>query len=147
MKPFHRILVATDFTLASESALAEAIAMAKGDGTELLIAHAYQPPSAPQAEAVAPGVYDEWVRNLRERVEEKLQPLVQKARNEGIPAEALVLSGTPDEAITEAAAQEGADLVIVGTHGRKGVSRFFLGSVASRVISTAPCPVLTIHAA
>jgi universal stress protein A len=145
MKPFHRILVATDFTPASELALAEAIDMAKGDGTELLIAHAYPLPSAPQAEAVAPGVYDEWVRNLRERVEAKLEPLVRKARNEGVLAEALILSGTPDEAITEAAAEQRADLVIVGTHGRKGVSRFFPGSVASRVISTAPCPVLTIH--
>ena len=147
MKSFHRILVATDFTPASEPALAEAIEMAKGDGAELLIAHAYQPPNAPQAESVATGIYDEWVQNLRDRVEERLGPLVEKARKEGVKAEALILSGTPYEAITEAAENEGADLVILGTHGRRGVSRFFLGSVASRVISSAPCPVLTVRAA
>ena len=147
MKPFHRILVATDFTPASEPALAQAIEMAKGDGGELLIAHAYQPPNAPQAQSVATGVYEEWVRNLSDGVEEKLEPLVARARKEGVHAEPLILSGPPYEAITQAAAEEAADLVVVGTHGRKGVSKFFLGSVASRVISTAPCPVLTVHAA
>ena len=58
-----------------------------------------------------------------------------------------MLFGTPYEAIVEAALENNADLVILGTHGRKGVSRFFLGSVASRVISTAPCPVMTVRAA
>jgi nucleotide-binding universal stress UspA family protein len=61
-------------------------------------------------------------------------------------AKPLVLAGAADEAITEAAKDNDADLVIMGTHGRKGVSRLFLGSVASRVIATAPCPVMTIHA-
>ena len=146
MKSFHRILVATDFTPASEPPLAEAIDMAKEDGAELLIAHAYQLPSVPQADLVAPGVYDEWVENLRESVEERLEQLVERARKSGVRAQALILTGNPDEAITEAADEQAADLVIVGTHGRKGVSKFFLGSVASRVISTAPCPVLTVPA-
>ncbi|HEX7253007.1 MAG TPA: universal stress protein, partial [Thermoanaerobaculia bacterium] len=55
-------------------------------------------------------------------------------------------SGAPDEAITAAARDQKADLVVMGTHGRKGVSRFFLGSVASRVISTSECPVMTVRA-
>ena len=147
MKPFRRILVATDFTPASEPALEEAIELAKGDGTELLIAHAYQLPNVPEAESVAGDVYDEWVQSLRDRVVDRLKPLVEKAGSEGIRAEALILTGAPYEAITQAAEEQGADLVIMGTHGRKGVSRLFLGSVASRVISTAPCPVLTVHAA
>jgi nucleotide-binding universal stress UspA family protein len=147
MKPFHRILVATDFTPASDPAFAEAIEMAKGDGTELFIAHVYQTPNMGQAQAVAPGVYDEWVQDLRDRVQERLEDLVEKAKGEGVHAEPLILTGTPYEAITEAAADKGADLVVMGTHGRKGVSRFFVGSVASRVISTAPCPVMTVHAA
>jgi nucleotide-binding universal stress UspA family protein len=146
MKPFHRILFATDLTEASEPALAEAIEMAKGDGTELLIAHAYQLPSAAPAASIAGGVYEDWARNLRELVEAKLEPLIEKARAEGVEAQPLVLTGTPHEVIAQAAAEQGADLVIMGTHGRKGFSRFFLGSVASRVSSSAPCPVLTIHA-
>jgi nucleotide-binding universal stress UspA family protein len=62
-----------------------------------------------------------------------------------VNAEALILSGSPQEAIEEAAKAIGAELIVVGTHGRTGVPRFFLGSVAARVVSTAPCPVLTVR--
>ncbi|HYV42998.1 MAG TPA: universal stress protein, partial [Thermoanaerobaculia bacterium] len=72
--------------------------------------------------------------------------LVEDARSVGVGATPLLLTGTPYEEITEAAEDLDCDLVIMGTHGRTGVSRFFLGSVASRVVSTAPCPVMTIHA-
>jgi nucleotide-binding universal stress UspA family protein len=147
MKLFHRILMATDFTPASEPALKEAIEMAKGNGTELLIAHAYHPPDLVLTQSVAAGVYEEWDQNLRAETEEKLQPLLGKARLEGVKAQGLVLSGAPYEAIAEAAKENDADLIVMGTHGRKGVSRFFVGSVASRVISTAPCPVMTVRAA
>jgi nucleotide-binding universal stress UspA family protein len=147
MKSFKRIMVATDLTSASVPVTREAIALAKENGAELLIAHAYEPPNLAQAEAVAPGVYDEWNRNLRKDIEERLQPLLEDARKQGVQAGALVLAGAPHEAIAEAAKDNNVDLVMMGTHGRKGVSRFFLGSVASRVISTAPCPVLTIRAA
>jgi nucleotide-binding universal stress UspA family protein len=147
MKPFNRILVATDFTEASTPAFQEAIELAKGNGSELLIGHAYQPPVMTQADAVAPGVYDEWDRNLRARVTEKLEGLVHAATKAGVQAKPLVLTGAAYDAIVDAAKKSKADLVVMGTHGRKGVSRFFLGSVASRVISTAPCPVLTVRAA
>jgi nucleotide-binding universal stress UspA family protein len=147
MKNFQRILVATDLSPASEPAVNEAIAMARGNGTQLVIAFAYQHPSAVQAEAVVPGLYEEWERSLRENARQRLEPLVAKARAEGIEARSLVLTGAPYEAIADAAGEIGADLVVMGTHGRKGVSRFFLGSVASRVISIAPCPVLTVRAA
>ena len=147
MKPFKRILVATDLTDASTPALREAIGLATGNGTELLITHAYQPPVMTQADAVAPGVYEEWDRNLRVRVEARLEGLVTDAKSKGIAAKALVLTGAAYEAIVSAAEDHRADLVVMGTHGRQGVSRFFLGSVASRVISTSPCPVLTVRAA
>jgi len=52
-----------------------------------------------------------------------------------------------DEAIVEAVRQQGADLIVMGTHGRVGAARLFLGSVASRVIATAPCPVMTVRSA
>jgi nucleotide-binding universal stress UspA family protein len=147
MKVFHRILMATDFTPASQAALNEAIEMAKGNGTELLIAHAYYPPDAVQAQSFAAGAYEEWDQNLRTQVLEKLQPLLGRAEKAGVKARGLVLPGAPDEAIAEAVKENDADLVIMGTHGRKGVARFLVGSVASRVISTAPCPVMTVPAA
>jgi nucleotide-binding universal stress UspA family protein len=146
MKPFKRILVATDLTAASQSAVDTALALAKENEAELMIAYAFDTPTLTQA-TIAPNVYDEWTRNLRNDAQERLQPFLAEARKQGVHAGALVLSGAPYEAIVEAAQDNNADLVVMGTHGRTGISRFFLGSVASRVISTAPCPVMTVHAA
>jgi len=147
MKLFQRILVATDLTPASKSAIGEALTLAKENGAELMIAHVCEKPNVTQAAAIAPQVFDEWTANLKQAAQDRLRPFVDEARGEGVHAAALVLFGTPYEAIVEAAQSNNADLVVLGTHGRKGVSRFFLGSVASRVISTAPCPVMTVRAA
>jgi nucleotide-binding universal stress UspA family protein len=147
MKPFHRILMATDFSEASGPAWRRAVAMARENEADLFVGHAYELPNMIQAGAVAPGVYDEWNENLRADVVNRLQSLVDDAKKSGVVARPLVLIGNPDEAIAKAAEENKADLVIMGTHGRKGVSRLFLGSVAARVISTAPCAVLTVRVA
>ena len=147
MKLFQRILVATDFSPASTPALEQSVKMAKRDEALLLIAHAYQEPGLVELSHAPARVYEEWDRKLREAVEKKLRPLVEHARKEGVEARALLLTGFADEAIIEAAEQEGADLIVMGTHGRRGAARLFLGSVASRVISTAPCPVMTVRRA
>lgn len=145
-KAFRRIIVATDLTPVSIAALNRAIMLAKRDEAELLIAHVYQPPNLAQAEAVGPGVYEEWDENLRRGVERELQAFVQNARNQLVYARPLVLSGAPHKAIVAAAKGARADLIVVGTHGRKGFSRFLLGSIASRVASTAPCRVMMVRA-
>ncbi len=147
MKPFKRIIVATDLTPTSEPAFQEAIGLAKENGAELMIAHAYQPPSVVEAQPVSAGVYEQWDQNIRAEVKGRLEELVKEAAKEGVHAEPLILTGAPYEAIAEAAKFNDADLVVLGTHGRKGVSRLFLGSVAARVISTAPCPVMTVRVA
>ena len=147
MNSFHKILFATDFTPASEPAFRQALDLAFSDGAELWIAHVYEPPSLMDAQSIAAGVYEEWDQALRAEAERRLTPLVDRARERGVKARALVLSGMPYEAISEAAREKGADLLVVGTHGRTGVARLFVGSVASRVISTAPCPVLAVRAA
>ncbi len=143
---FHRILVATDFSEASAPAVRKAIALAKDTGAELTIAHAYQPPSLLLDGYVPPATYEKWDRSLEEQARMKLQAFVNEAQQAGVAARELVLTGTPYQAIADAAGDVGCDLVVMGTHGRTGVSRFFLGSVAARVVSTAPCPVMTIHA-
>ena len=144
---FQRILVATDFSPASTPAFEQSVKMAKRDGALLLIAHAYQEPGLVELSHAPARVYEEWDQKLREGVERKLRPLAEYARKEGVEAEGLVLTGFADEAIIEAAKQRRADLIVMGTHGRRGAARLFLGSVASRVISTAPCPVMTVRSA
>jgi nucleotide-binding universal stress UspA family protein len=147
MNMFQRILMATDFSPASTPALEQSVKMARREGALLLIAHAYQEPGLVELSHAPAGAYEEWDQKLRERVDSKLRPLVDYARKEGVEARALLLTGFADEAIIEAAKQQRADLIVMGTHGRRGAARLFLGSVAARVISTAPCPVMTVRRA
>jgi nucleotide-binding universal stress UspA family protein len=143
---FRNILVATDFSAASAPAVERAIFLAREGGADLTVAHAYQPPSLILDGYVPPPTYEKWDHSLEENARKKLERVVENAKRAGVRAIPLLLTGTPYEAIIEAAGDLHCDLVITGTHGRTGVSRFFLGSVASRVVSAAPCPVMTVHA-
>ncbi len=146
MASFRRIFYATDFSEASAGAFQKALEIAGKEGAELVIAHAYLPPSLWADGFVAPAVYQQVDTGMREESEKRLAALQEQARKAGVNARTLVLLGAANEAITAAAAENNADLVILGTHGRTGAARFFLGSVAARVISTASCPVLTVRA-
>ena len=146
MKSFHRVMVATDLTPTSGPAFRTAVELA-GDGAELMIVHAYQPPTVNQVDPLGSVVYEQWDASLRDAAEQRLRPLVEGARRAGVDARALVLSGPPSEAIAQAAEDNRADVLVLGTHGRRGMSRLFLGSVASQVISRASCPVMTVRAA
>jgi len=141
----RKILMATDFSDASAPAWRKAVEMAAESGAELLVAHAYAPPQIVEMGPMQPRLYDEWDDRLRSETAKKLQLLVGDAARMGVVARPLVLVGNPEEAIVDAALENHAELLVVGTHGRKGVSRFFLGSVATRLIASAPCPVLTVR--
>lgn len=147
MTTTKRILVATDLTPASLPAFHEALRIAEENGAELVLTHAYQLPNLGQPVALAGDAYDQMDRQLRRGAESRIEKLLEEARRRNVAARQLVIFGDPYDAIARAAAEEAVDLVIMGTHGRRGVARFFLGSVASRVISTSPCPVLTVRAA
>jgi nucleotide-binding universal stress UspA family protein len=138
------LLYATDFSPASTPAFAQALRIARKEGAQLLLAHAYQERSLPGLGYAAVPAFEDWDRQLREAAEKELGWLLARARAEGIEALPLLLEGFPDEAIVEAARERHVDLVVVGTHGRRGAARLFLGSVAARVTATAPCPVLTV---
>jgi nucleotide-binding universal stress UspA family protein len=138
------LLFATDFSPASTPAFGQALRIARKDGAKLLVAHAYQERSLPGLGYAAVPAYQDWDRQLREAAERELGWLLARARAEGVEALPLLLEGFPDEAIVEAARERNVDLIVVGTHGRRGAARLFLGSVAARVTATAPCPVLTV---
>ncbi|HEX7253009.1 MAG TPA: universal stress protein [Thermoanaerobaculia bacterium] len=148
MRSMKPILFATDFSKASERAFQQAIEIAQDRRAELLIAHAYQPPAvAPTDAYLSAALYEQLDAKLRDAAAQQLERFVRVARERGARSRSLLLIGVADEAIAEAAKEQGADLIVLGTHGRTGPARFFLGSVASRVTSTAPCPVLTVRAA
>jgi nucleotide-binding universal stress UspA family protein len=84
--------------------------------------------------------------DVRAAAQRQLDRLVTKAKRAGARAKGLLLEGVPYDRIVRAARSTRADLVVLGTHGRTGLGRVLLGSVASRVITLAPCPVLTVRA-
>ena len=73
-----------------------------------------------------------------------LERMLLELQDEGLSAEFAAHRGSPERAIVAAAAEKGADLIVMGTHGRTGLAHVLLGSVAERVVRTAPCPVITV---
>jgi nucleotide-binding universal stress UspA family protein len=138
---YKRILVGTDFSDASMPAFEQALKLARQNGAELLIAHADTVPNT--ISFMPPECYGQWELHCRTQAEAILGALVHKARLQGVKAHVLLLEGLADDAIIEAAKRLRVDLIVVGTHGRRGVSRFFMGSVAAHLVSRAPCAVLT----
>jgi universal stress protein A len=144
---FRKLLVATDFSPASRPAVARATELAKERRAELLIAHVLPSVGPIGTEGwIPPRIYDEMAQAVRETGQKRLDRAVEQARRAGVRARGLLFWGIPHEVIARLARREKADLVVVGTHGRTGLSRLMMGSVASRVVGTAPCPVLTVRA-
>jgi nucleotide-binding universal stress UspA family protein len=146
MSRHRRILHPTDFSSASGAAFKRAIALAKADKAQLLIVNVLAPPMPISGEGyMPPNLYEDLEASARKYAEKKLAALQAKTRAAGMRASTLVLEGVAHEQIVRAAKSKKADLIVIGTHGRTGLAKFFLGSVASRVVAAAPCPVLTVR--
>ena len=111
-----------------------------------MIAHAYRLPSTSAADDLfVPGLTDEIDAAACEEAQAALAPLVEKARRTGVAARGLVRGGEPDVVVVSEARRAGAELFVIGTHGRRGLKRALLGSVAASVLADANCPVLTVR--
>ena len=148
MTRIRRILVATDFSKTSAKALTGAIDLAKAQRAKLTILHAYVPlvPLVPE-QYIEAGTWDRIDTESRRWAERQLVKLAARARKSGVRATPALVIGDPSRQIVRTARSLRADLIVVGTHGRRGLTKFFLGSVAERVIATAACPVMTIRGA
>ena len=145
MTRLRRILHPTDFSPASSGAYRQAVELAKANRAELLLVHVLAPLVLPTDGYVSPKVYDEMNAGAQAEGRKHLDALLKKAKQAGVRASGLLLEGLPHDRIAQVARSKKADMVVVGTHGRTGFSRFFLGSVASRVLAVSPCPVLTVR--
>ena len=146
MRPIRRILHPSDFSRASRAAFARAVELARANRAELTIVHVMSVGVPGMGEEyLSPAVYDEIQRSMAAGAKKHLDALVAKARRVGIRARALLLEGVAYERIIRAARTQRADVVVMGTHGRTGVARLFLGSVAERVVTLSPCPVMTVR--
>lgn len=132
----RRILVPFDFTGPSKRACDYAIELAAATGATLTIVHVLERFDIPLTPAEHAGLCAGANRDL-ERVAALVRPHVREL-------ETLLAEGTPWDEIATTARDRGADLIVMGTHGRRGVARVLLGSVASRVVRTASVPVVTV---
>lgn len=138
----RRILLATDLSPASDGAALQALDLAHDLAAELLIVSVIDPGSL----RLPGGRFGARVDQVRASREMAAQELVSRGRAGGVRVNFLIWEGDPGEAIVDAARSEQVDLVVVGSHGRSGVGRFFIGSVSDHVVRHAHCPVLVVRA-
>lgn len=145
MIELKRILVATDFSKHSQVALQYAAAFSKAFNAEVVLCHALEKPDfLSQLPPVAEGYFPPNISELQEK-HARVQ-CEQVLASVGLSqARVLLVHGNPAGEIVKAAGEEGADLVIVGTHGRGALAHILLGSVAEKIVRSAPCPVLTVR--
>jgi nucleotide-binding universal stress UspA family protein len=138
------IVVATDFSACGESAQAEAVALAKALNARLIVAHIWQVPlSAPEGSWI---LIEEVYSQLEAAARTKLREVLEHVRAELPTSEELFWVGDPRAGIVKAASDMHADLIVLGTHGRTGLSRALLGSVAEWVVHHAPCDTWVVRA-
>jgi nucleotide-binding universal stress UspA family protein len=140
------VLHPTDFSSASGMAFRRAITEARTRKAPLLILHVLAPIVPVVGEGyVSPAAYQEMSAASRAWAQKKLDRAVAQAKAARVRTRGLLRDGAAHEQIVRVAKARHAKLIVIGTHGRTGVARFFLGSVAARVAATAPCPVLTVR--
>jgi nucleotide-binding universal stress UspA family protein len=139
---FHRILIPTDFSEPSEQALRIALEMARGAGADVVLLHICEIPTYAYVGIATPV---DLLSPLAELAGQKLDELLKSLRT-GFPGARSVLKvGVPWEQILATISEVGADLVVMGTHGRRGVAHALLGSVAEKIVRLSPVPVLTVR--
>ncbi len=140
-----RILVATDFSDVSDAALDYAINLAKAVGAKITLAHVYEIPvyGFPSGAMVAS---PEFAVSVMTAAQEAAKTACVAHAQAGVEITPVVSRGSTWEEVHRIAEEVSADLIVIGTHGRRGISHVMLGSVAEKIIRTATLPVLTIHA-
>lgn len=143
---FRKILAATDFSPPADEAVRRAVDLSRQYGAALTLVYVYQPVTyggLPEGHVLYTPLQ---MGELMAAFERRLLAAKHAAEAAGATnVETQLLMGPTSGELTDYAAAQHFDLIAIGTHGRTGLSRFFLGSVAERVVRTAPCPVLAVR--
>jgi nucleotide-binding universal stress UspA family protein len=146
MKPFRKILVPTDFSSHSAEAVRYAADLSRRYEASVTVAHAFQPAEYAFPEGYLLHKASDQAGTIS-RIEQELAAAKAEARAAGaLDVETTMLEGVASAAIVGFAEKGGHDLIVMGTHGRTGFKHALLGSVAEKVVRTAPCAVLTVRA-
>ena len=140
MLPIKTILHPTDFSDASEHALRMAIGLARDYHSRLILMHAVEPPVYYGELGVSFVPTEEY----RESAQEQVDALI--GSNPKVVIERVVTEGMASPEILRVARECHCDLLVLGSHGRTGIGRVFMGSVAEEVARRSPCPVLIVRA-
>lgn len=141
------IVVPTDFSAPAEQALRYAAALGARFGAHLLVIYAdlFNPPV--DYTIGGAGTFYPPIEEMVEGAREQLQMFTEATVGMAMPYDVRVLVGTPTEKILEQVRESGADLIVMGTHGRTGLRRLLFGSVTEAVMRLAPVPVIAVHEA
>jgi nucleotide-binding universal stress UspA family protein len=143
MVPFKHILVPTDFEEPAIHALDFAVTLAAKFETKLTLFHAIWLPPSPYL-AHADRLYWPTDEMGKEAEAAKLNVAVSNLKARYANCEGIMVTGEPCQAILEAVKKHGADLIVMGTHGRRALTRLLLGSVAEKIVRLSPVPVVTV---
>ena len=140
------LLVATDFSEPSSAALTYAVELAKGIGAKVHLVHADELPVIGFPDGTLT-ISAEMASRIISAAEKALADLVRTHADAGVELTTSLEQADPRDGILAAAKRLEADMIVVGTHGRRGIARALIGSVAENVVRRAEIPVLTVHAA
>lgn len=143
-----RILVPVDLSEGSQALIDYAIQLAKPFNAAIEIIHAWEPPQyvAPDLLVAAPGWNSQSLEQVAvDAATKELDALAAKLKNVSGPIKHRVVVGEAASTILRVAEEGKHDLIVMGTHGRRGLPRLLLGSVAQKIVARAHCPVLTLH--
>ncbi len=144
MASFDKICCGIDFSEPSRAAMTEAAQLARRHEGELTLVHVWEPPPAVGKDAVVSP--PELFAQTRVEMERKLEGWRAEAeRLAGLPVDAAVLAGNPAEELVRFARERFCDTIVMATHGRTGLRRLVLGSVAEKVVRTADCTVMVVR--
>jgi nucleotide-binding universal stress UspA family protein len=145
MITLKKILVPTDFSDCSKKAMDYALSLAKEFKSEVLILHVIDTRGYETAAIYNLGPMEEARKAVQKMSQEMMANfLKEKGIDESRIGDKIILEGAPFIEIIRVAREKEVDLIVIGTHGRTGVSHILFGSVAEKVVRKAPCPVLTV---
>jgi len=149
MIAIKKILLPADASECSKKALAYALSFAKQYKARLVGLHVIDQRWEEQARDAFAAIGQDAIQTVRQGYEEEARRILQEvadvAAQAGIAVETRIVTGLPFEEIVRVGRELPADIIIMGTHGRTGVSHALLGSVAENVVRNSPCPVLVVR--
>ncbi len=145
MPQIKKILFPVDFTTATDKILPFVKDMAKAFNSKLYLLHVIRSPEEFAGFEMGPAWYVAFEKDLREGAEKSMRRLVAEQLDDIGEVETAIEMGDISDTIIDFVNKNDVDMIIIGTHGRKGLEKVMFGSVAEGVIKDAPCPVLTVN--